>query len=352
MRQALTRYIIRRSIQSVFLLWLATLIAFTVYQLAPGGPLQFLNDDPQRTGEDSGRLTQLYGLDRPILVQYLVWLAGEDWFAALPGGQEWQSGQCISAPDKCSRGIIRLDFGRSFHFRGRSVISLIVERIPATFLLSGTGFLISIIVGIPLGLYAALNWGKLPDHIIRVTTVLVNTVPDWWLGLLLLIVLGGYLGMVPLGGMQTIGDGSLLDRLHHLILPALVSATGGWIGISRIMRFEILDVLNQDYVRTARSKGLANRAVLYRHVLRNAIMPFVTGLSGLFLLILSGSILFELVFSWPGMGRLAVTAINSRDYPVMMALFVISSFLGILGILIVDVLYGFVDPRVRYDISR
>jgi len=221
---------------------------------------------------------------------------------------------------------------------------------PATFLLGFSSLLISVTVGIPAGIYAAFNRGRLPDHLIRFGTVLVNTVPEWWIGLLLLIILGGYLGLVPLGGMETIGNGSLLDRLHHLILPALVSAIGGWISISRILRFEILEVLNQDYVRTARAKGLPERVVIVRHVLRNAILPFVTGLSGIFLLFLSGSILFELVFSWPGMGRLAVEAINSRDYPVMMGLFVISSGLGIIGILSVDIVYGFVDPRVKYEI--
>jgi peptide/nickel transport system permease protein len=140
-----------------------------------------------------------------------------------------------------------------------------------------------------------------------------------------------------------------LDRLHHLILPATVAAIGGWIGFSRILRFEMLEVLNQDYVRTAKAKGLSRNAVIVRHVLRNAMMPFVTGLSGIFLLFLSGSILFETVFSWPGMGRLAIQAINARDYPLMMAIFVISSFLGILGVLMVDILYSVVDPRVRYD---
>jgi peptide/nickel transport system permease protein len=221
---------------------------------------------------------------------------------------------------------------------------------PATFLLAASSLVISVVVGIPAGIYAALNRGKLPDHIIRVTTVLVNTVPEWWIGLLLLIFLGGYLGLVPLSGMQTIGDGSLPDRLHHLLLPAIVGAIGGWISTSRIIRFEILEVLNQDYVRTARAKGLSNRAVIVRHVLRNALLPFVTGLSGIFLLFLSGSILFELVFSWPGMGRLAVTAINTRDYPLMMGLFVISSFLGVLGVLMVDILYSLVDPRVKYEL--
>ena len=122
-----------------------------------------------------------------------------------------------------------------------------------------------------------------------------------------------------------------------------------WIGFSRILRFELLDVLNQDYIRTAKAKGLSRYRVIVGHALRNAIMPFVTGLSGIFLLILSGSILFELVFSWPGMGRLTINAINARDYPMMMALFVVSSFLGILGTLMVDILYSVVDPRVRYD---
>jgi peptide/nickel transport system permease protein len=349
-RQALTRYIIRRGLQSLLLVWIATLIGFSVYQLAPGGPLQFLDDDPKRTVADINRLTQMYGLNRPILVQYLAWLAGEDWFPILPGGTSWQTGQCRADAERCSRGIIRLDFGRSFHFKGESVIGLIAERIPATFLLGFSSMIISFLIGIPSGICAAYYRGRLPDHVIRVLTVLVNTVPEWWIGLLLLVVLGGYLGLVPLGGMETIGNGSLLDRLHHLALPALVSAIGGWISTSRIIRFEMLEVLNQDYVRTARAKGLPERLVILRHILRNAILPFVTGMGGIFLLFLSGSILFELVFSWPGMGRLGYIALNSRDYPVMMGLFVISSFLGIFGMLMVDILYSFVDPRVKYEI--
>lgn len=345
----MTRYIVRRSIQSFFLVWLSTLIGFTVYQAAPGGPLQFLEDDPKATSADAQRLADLYGLNRSILAQYVTWLTGEDW---LPNNSTWRTGRCMSDPTRCGRGIIRLDFGRSFFFKGQPAIDVILERVPATFILSATSLLLSVLGGVPMGIYAALKRGKLPDHTIRVTTVLVNTVPHWWLGLLLLIVLGGYLGLVPLSGMQTIGDGSLLDRLHHLILPATVAAIGGWIGFSRILRFEMLEVLNQDYVRTARAKGAPERLVLYRHVLRNAIMPFVTGLSGIFLLAFSGSILFETVFSWPGMGRLAIQAINTRDFPVMMALFVITSFLGIMGVLMVDILYSFVDPRIKYDITR
>lgn len=345
----MTRYIVHRTIQNLFLLLLGSLIAFFIYQAAPGGPIQFLDDDPTATSADFNRLTRLYGLDRSIPVQYIAWLAGEDW---MPDDPDWKSGRCMLAPDKCGRGILRLDFGRSFFFKGESVIDVIVERIPATFTLAFSSLILSVVFGIPMGIYAALKRGKMPDHIIRISTVLLNTVPHWWLGLLLLIVLGGYLGLVPLGGMQTIGDGSLLDRLHHLILPATVAAIGGWIGFSRILRFEMLEVLNQDYVRTARAKGLKESIVIWRHVLRNAIMPFITGLSGIFLLVLSGSVLFETVFSWPGMGRLFITAVNARDFPLMMALFVIGSFLGIMGVLFVDIMYSFVDPRVKYDVAK
>lgn len=343
------RYIIRRGLQSFALMFVTSLIAFTIYQQAPGGPLQFMDDDPGATGADVNRIERLYGVDRGPIVQYITWLLGEDW---VPANDTWRSGRCLADASDCGRGVIRLDFGRSFFFQGERVLDVIAERIPATLTLALSSLIISVVGGIPLGIYAALNRGKFADHAIRVMTVLVNTVPEWWVGLVLLIVLGSYFNLVPLGGMQTIGDGSLLDRLHHLILPATVSAIGGWIGFSRIMRFEMLDVLTQDYVRTARAKGLTGRLVVWRHVLRNALMPFVTGLSGIFLLILSGSVLFEIVFSWPGMGRLFITAINSRDYPVMMALFMIGSFLGILGLLLVDILYAFVDPRVKYDISR
>ena len=342
----MTRYIIRRSLQSLVLLWISTIIGFSIYQLAPGGPLQFLDSDPKHSAADVSRLRRTYGLDRSIPAQYVAWALGEDW---LPANEGWRSGRCLDDPSRCGHGIVRLDFGQSFAFRGQPVIKMIRERIPATFLLAFSSLLISVVIGFPLGIIAALNRGKWPDNLIRVFTVVLTTVPDWWIGLILLIILGGYLRLVPLSGMETIGDGSLPDRLRHLVLPAIVSAIGGWIGFSRILRFEMLEVLNQDYVRTARAKGLSYYAVVTRHVMRNALMPFITGLSGIFLLILSGSVLFELVFSWPGMGRLTIDAINARDYPMMMAIFVISSFLGILGVLLVDILYSVVDPRVRYD---
>lgn len=341
----MTRYIVRRGLQSVVLIWISTLIVFIIYQLAPGGPLGLMEPNPGRTPEDVERQMRAHGLDRTVLVQYVAWAFGEDW---LPKTEYWQSGRCMNQPDKCGRGIVRLDFGRSFVDR-RPVIDKIAERMPATFALAFSSLLISALVGFPLGMIAALTRGRWPDNLIRVTTVVLNTVPEWWIGLLLLIILGGYLGLVPLSGMCDIGACTPQSFLHHLILPATVAAIGGFISFSRILRFEMLEVLNMDYVRTAKAKGLSRRAVLWRHVLRNAIMPFVTGLSGIFLLALSGSVLFETVFSWPGMGRLFIQSVNARDYPVMMALFVIGGFLGILGVLMVDILYSVVDPRVRYD---
>jgi peptide/nickel transport system permease protein len=340
----MTRYIIRRSFQSFLLLWLSTLISFSIYVLAPGGPLKFLIQDVKSSPETVKQLETMYGLHRPLAIQYLSWLLGEDWMP-----DRWQSGRCQAEASDCARGIVRFDFGKSFNFKGQPVIHLIVDRIPATALLSVSSLLLSLVIGIPLGILAALNRGKWIDNLVRVSTVVINTVPDWWIGLLLLIVLGGYLDLVPLSGMRNINDGSIRDYLHHLILPALVSATGGWIAYSRILRFEMLDVLGQDYVRTAIAKGLPHFQVITRHVLRNALIPIVTGFGDIFLLAISGSVLFEFVFAWPGMGRLAYESINSRDYPMLMGLFVISSFLGILGILLVDILYSFVDPRVKYE---
>ncbi len=341
----MTRYIVRRGLQSFVLMWIATLIVFTIYQLAPGGPLGLVEPDPSRQQEDVARLLRTYGLDRGIPVQYVSWALGEDW---LPASDFWQSGRCMADEGKCSRGIIRGDFGRSFRGQ-RPVLEVITERMRATFELAFATMLIGIAVGVPLGILAALTRGRWPDNMIRVSTVLLNTVPEWWIGLLLLIILGGYLGLVPLSGRCDIGACTPQSFLHHLILPASVGAISGFISYSRILRFEMLEVLNMDYVRTAKAKGLSRQAVIWRHVLRNALMPFVTGLGGILLLALSGSVLFETVFSWPGMGRLFVQSVNARDYPVMMGLFVIGSFLGIIGMLIVDIMYSVVDPRVRYD---
>jgi peptide/nickel transport system permease protein len=314
----LTRYVVRRLIQAVFLMLLITVLNFVIMRLAPGGPVQFA-EDPRIGPEYRAIMLEAYGLNDPLWLQYAKWL--------------WN--------------VARLDFGYSFIDR-RPVLEKIVERIPASFQLSIGAFLLGLL-GIPLGVFAALTRGRWPDQLVRVFTVLGNAVPHWWLGLMLLVLSATYLRMFPLGGMYTEGDGSLQDRLWHLALPWLVGALGGWIGYSRFVRSEMLDILGQDYVRTAQAKGLDSSAVLYGHALRNALIPLMTMLGPTLVGLLSSGVLFEVTFSWPGLGRMAVDAAFQRDFPVLMGLATIFSFLGILANLLSDVAYGWVDPRVRYE---
>ena len=318
MNAGLTRYVVRRLIQAVFLMLLITVLNFVIMRLAPGGPVQFA-EDPRIGPEYRAIMLEAYGLNDPLWLQYAKWL----------------------------RNVARLDFGYSFIDR-RPVLEKIVERIPASFQLSIGSFLLGLL-GIPLGVFAALTRGRWPDQLVRVFTVLGNAVPHWWLGLMLLVLSATYLRMFPLGGMYTEGDGSLQDRLWHLALPSMVGALGGWIGYSRFVRSEMLDILGQDYVRTAQAKGLDSSAVLYGHALRNALIPLMTMLGPTLVGLLSSGVLFEVTFSWPGVGRMAVDAAFQRDFPVLMALATIFSFLGILANLLSDVAYGWVDPRVRYE---
>lgn len=310
-------FIIRRLIQSMFMLLGITVLTFVITRLAPGGPETML-EDPNIRPEYIEQLRSGYGLDQPVLVQYVKW-AGN---------------------------MLQLDFGRSFE-DNRPVIDKIVERVPATLQLSIAGYVLGLL-GIPLGIYAALHRGHLIDNVVRVFTVVGQAIPHWWLGLMIIVFTAPY-GIFPLGGMANLNASSVvLDRLHHLFLPALISAMSGWIIFSRYMRSEMLEVLSQDYVRTARAKGLRERKVM-NHAVRNALLPIITVLGGSLAGFFSGAVLLETVFSWPGMGRLAVQAAFRRDYPTVMALTVIFSFLVIIGNLLADIAYAYIDPRVRYD---
>jgi peptide/nickel transport system permease protein len=312
----MAQFIVRRLIQAFFLVLAVTAMVFFVQRIAPGGPAQF-NEDPRQSPDYAAQVRRDLGLDKPIPVQYAKWL--------------WQ--------------LSHLNFGRSFTDK-RPVMDKIMERVPATMLLSGTALLIGFL-GIPLGVFAALKRGSPFDHFLRLFTVLGNAVPNWWLGLMILLISVKTVNWFPIAGTYTPGNGSILDRLHHLLLPAIVLGTDGWLGYSRLMRSEFLEVISQDYVRTARAKGLGERVVLIRHTLRNALIVMVTVLGGLFATLLSGSVLVENVFSWPGMGRLAFEAATQRDYPLLMGLVVIGSVLVIIGYLISDILYAYVDPRIR-----
>lgn len=312
----MARFIVRRVIQSIFLLIGITIITFAITRLAPGGPDTML-EDPNIRPEYLQQIRHQYGLDQPVYIQYGKWLVQ----------------------------LTRLNFGRSFE-DNRPVLDKIVERVPATLQLSGAGFLLGLL-GIPLGIQAALRRGRFVDSLVRVFTVVGQSIPHWWLGLMILII-SAPLGWFPLAGMNSLQpDNVVLDRLHHLVLPALMSSLSGWIVYSRYMRSSMLDVLGQDYVRTARAKGLSEQRVI-NHAVRNALLPIITILGGSLAGFFSGSVLLETVFSWPGMGRLAVQAAFKRDYPTVMGLTVIFSFLVILGNLIADIAYAYVDPRVKY----
>lgn len=313
------RYVVRRAIQSIFLLLAITFIGFMLMRLAPGGPVQFY-EDPRVTPDRIKELERSLGLDQPLLIQYCKWL--------------W--------------GIVQGDFGRSYVSR-RPVLDMIAERLPATVLLSASSMILGFLVGIPLGVYAALKRGSWFDHSVRFITVAGNAIPHWWLALILIIFFSSTLKILPSGGMYTLGNGSIPDRLWHLILPAGLSALGAWLTLSQFLRSEVLEVLRADYVTTARAKGLRERLVMTRHVLRNALLPVVTMMGGSLAALISGAVLFEYVFSWPGMGRLAVESVFKRDYPLLMALLIISSALVILGNLMADVVYSVVDPRVRLE---
>jgi peptide/nickel transport system permease protein len=312
------RYAVRRFVQAV-VLWIGvTALSFAIIHAAPGGPVQFF-EDPRFSPEVRDEIERSFGLRDPIPVQYARWLSG----------------------------VVRLDFGRSFA-DNRPVMERIVERWPNSLQLTVFGLVVGLL-GIPLGVASAVRRGGLFDNVVRVAVVLLNAVPHWWLGLMALIVVANTAPILPLGGMTTVGRGDLLDRLWHMLLPGTLLAMGGWIVYARFMRSEMLEVLQQDYVRTARAKGVPEARVLRRHALRNALIPVATILGGSLPAFFGGTLLIETIFSWPGLGRLFYDAASGRDYPTLMAVTVIGSFLVLMGNLVADLLYGVVDPRVRYD---
>lgn len=310
------RFIIRRIIQSFFLLIGISLITFVITRLAPGGP-ETLIEDPNITQEYLDRLREDYGLNDPIPVQYGKWVVK----------------------------MFQLDFGRSFE-DNRPVIDKIIERVPATLQLSAAGYLIGLL-GVPLGIWAARHRGRGVDNSVRIFTVIGQAIPHWWLGLMILIF-AAPLGIFPLAGMgDRNAENMLLERLHHLLLPSIISAMSGWIVYSRYMRSAMLEVLEQDYVRTARAKGLQERKVM-NHAVRNALIPIITILGLEFGGLLAGAVITETVFSYPGIGQLLIKSINNRDFPIVQGALLLFAVQFVLVNLIVDLLYARVDPRISY----
>lgn len=303
-----------------------TVITFLVMHLSPGKPTDIITDMNQKiTAQSKQRLKAIYGLDKPVHIQYFLWL----------------------------KRFIKLDFGKSFK-DDRPVMQKIAERLPATLLLNFFSIIFIFAIAIPIGVFSAVKKDTVFDKITTVTVFFGFSVPTFWLAILLMIFFGLHLGWLPISGLRSINFdeltffGKFADITKHLILPVFVSAFTGLAGLSRYTKSAMLEVLHQDYIRTARAKGLSEMNVIFKHALRNALIPVVTILGLTIPDLIGGSFIFETIFAWPGMGRLGYEAIMSRDYPVIMAVGTIVAILTLLGNLIADITYAYIDPRIRY----
>ncbi len=355
------KYIIRRLLQSIPTLLGITVLSYSLMLLAPGGPARALTFGPKVRPEQIKQVEASLGLNDPGYIQYLRWLLGDDWMRWDSDGDGISDGSFILALDADGdgvpeepgkrKGIIRGDFGSSF-FTRRPALDLIMERMGATLELGISSLTVSLVFGIPIGIWAAVKHNKWFDNLTRVLAVVVSALPTFWLGFILLLVFGQGLGWLPLGdrGPTTMGPlPPIWERLQYMILPVFVLASGGIAGFSRYMRASMLDVINQDYIRTARSKGLSAREVWFRHGARNAMIPIATFLGPSITGVIGGAAITESVFNWNGLGRTGVTAVTSQDYPIVMAVVIIGAVATIIGYLISDILYAVVDPRIRFS---
>jgi len=317
----MTAYGIRRLVQAIPTLLGATILGFALIHLAPGDPIQFYAaQSGGMTNEDIDRLRHLYGLDQPLVLQYINWLAQ----------------------------LVRLDLGVSFGSH-QPVLQSIVSRIPATLTLTVTALVMSTLLGVGIGVLAGLKRGGALDTLTRLLAVIGHAVPTFWFGLVFILVFAVNWRIFPSGNIASLGaaDFDLGDRLWHLFPPALVLSLSGLATISRFARTQTLEVIGQDYIRTARAKGVSERAITLRHVLRNSLIPVVTILGGSLPGLFGGSVVVESVFSWPGIGRMAVDAAFSRDYPILMGLLLMLAMLVTVGNLLTDLAYGVIDPRIK-----
>lgn len=312
------KYIVQRLLIAIPVLFGVTIVAFFIMTLAPGDAVDMLIS-PGLSAEDIALKKKSLGLDQPVIVQYVRWL------------QE----------------MLRGNLGYSFTNR-QPVTERIFDRFGATFTLAMTAMLISYIIAIPIGILSAVRQYSVLDYSATVFSFLGVSIPSFFFGLLMIYFFSLKLDLFPTGGMQSIGkEFSLADRISHLVLPTIVLSLQNTGVVMRYTRSSMLDVIRQDYVRTARGKGLQERLVLIRHALRNALIPVITlvGLQVPFLL--SGAIITEQIFNWPGMGRLTVEAINQRDYPTIMGLNLLIAVMVVIGNLLADIFYGVADPRIR-----
>lgn len=343
-------YIIRRLMQAVPMLFLLSLILFALVNVVPGGPLAGYGRSRRINPEKTEQLKRQFGLDKPLPVQYVVWLVGNDWMRIDADGD----GTLDSYGER--HGVLRGDFGFSFRSR-KPVLEEISERLGNTVYLMSITLLIVALIAIPIGVLSAIKQYSWFDISATTLSFMGQAIPEFWLGLVLLLVFYAWLdnpltgeSLLPAGGMYSLGRGfSLWDWIRHLILPVSMGMVGWVAWYSRFLRSSMLDVIHQDYIRTVRAKGQKERLVMMRHALKNALIPLVTLFALDFPYIFTGSIYVELIFSWPGMGRLFYDSAVYRDYPILMGILVISACLIVVCNLLADLAYAYLDPRVRYD---
>ena len=303
-----------------------TIICFFVMHLAPGSPTDLQTQmNPKASAEMRERLMSLYELDKPVYVQYASWLK------------------------KLARG----DLGTSFSSDHRPVADKILERLPITIAINLLSLIIIIAVAVPIGVLSAVHQDSLFDKVMSVIVFIGFAMPTFWLALLMMIFFGIHLGWLPISGLRSLNYEylstwrQLVDLAGHLVLPVFISAFGGLAGLSRYMRANMLEVIRQDYLLTARAKGLSERQVIYKHALRNALLPAITILGLSIPGLIGGSVIFETIFAIPGMGQLFYMSVMARDYPTVMGILLIGAVLTLAGNLIADVSYAVADPRVR-----
>ncbi|MGB9612973.1 MAG: ABC transporter permease [Candidatus Margulisiibacteriota bacterium] len=299
------KFVMRRLFQLVPLLVGISLISFLVMHLAPGDPTS-LFIDPNVKPEELARVRANWGLDKPIYVQYFLWL----------------------------KNALLLDFGRSYT-TGQPVIAEIVERLPWTLMLMVPSFILTLLITIPIGVISAVKKGSWFDNTFTVLSFAGMAIPTFWLGLMLMLIFSVKLRWFPAVG--------------NIVLPLLTMTIGSLAGLTRYQRAAMLEVLNQDFIRTARAKGLPERVVIFKHALRNALIPTITILGLSLPDLFGGAFIIETIFAWPGMGRLGVQSVFQRNYPVIMGIVMFSALLIVIGNLLADVGYALVDPRIRYE---
>jgi ABC-type dipeptide/oligopeptide/nickel transport system permease component len=318
----MTNYIIGRIVQAVPVMLLTSFVVFLMLHLAPGNPVDIIigTKTVDYTEEDVRRIERELGLDKPLLLQYVYWLGD----------------------------TVQGDLGSSFYLR-REIRPLVIERMGSTAVLALGALAFAVPIGIGGGVLSSLMRGTVWDRLINAVIVGGVAVPTFAAGLLLIVIFSVKLEWLPVGGMTSFDGGSLIDRLRHLVLPAISLGVGPAAILARLTRSAMLEVLNEDYVRTARAKGLREALVVRRHAFRNVLIPVITVIGLQVGYLLGGAVLIEVVFSWPGMGSLVINGILQRDFPIVQAGVLVIAIIFIVVNLLVDVLYAMVDPRIRYS---